>query len=65
MKKIGLFVAILFPIVVVGQTGQISIRVTDFDTDLVITNAQVSAGFNTALGRGEGAGGGGPTERRG
>ncbi len=65
MRKFALIAIGVLPILSMAQTGQISVRVTDFDTGLVITNAKVHAGFNTSIKPGWGWGGGKPNREIG
>ncbi len=65
MKILSLVLAVIFPVILEAQTGQISVRVTDFETGAMIPNAKVSAGFFTASGPGEGWGGGRPNRETG
>ena len=58
-----LLATLAFP--ALAQEGQVTVRVTDFDTGAVITNAEVRAGFNTSIKPGWGWGGGRPNREAG
>lgn len=63
MRLVWFFLISMFPVVVLAQTGQVSVRVTDSSTGIVITNAEVHADFNTSIKSGWGWGGGKPNRQ--
>ena len=65
MKICALVLCGILPVVVSAQTGRVSVRVIDFETGLIITNAEVRAAFTTRIERGGGAGGGRPNREKG
>ena len=60
MRSAALLLFMAFSDLVLAQTGQVAVRVTDLDTKSVISNVEVRAGFNTGIEPGWGWGGGKP-----
>ena len=59
------FLLAILALPALAQEGRVTVRVTDYDTSAVVTNAEVRAGFNTNIKPGWGLGGGRPNRETG
>ena len=64
-KTLSVFLLAALPYMASAKEGKVTVRVIDFDTGVVVTNAEVRASFNTTIKPGWGWGGGRPNRETG